>query len=189
MSTMICLYLPPVRRREGHARHRGNLLTQVVVAVVVQLLLAEAVGAQTELQHGDAGGIILHHDRRLDAGRHQRANRVRPRDDLRDRQIEIDIGLEVNLLHRDAIERLRLHVLDPSDARTDGVLAVGGDALLHFRRAQAGVLPDHGDDRNVDLRKDVSRRDRDRRDAEKQNQRRDDVERVRKSQRKANDTH
>jgi hypothetical protein len=28
-----------------------------------------------------------------------------------------------------------------------------GDALLHLGRAETGVLPDHSDDRDVDLRK------------------------------------
>ncbi len=159
--------LAPVRSRKCHTGHRGKLLAQIVQPVIVQLLLVEAVGAKAELQHRDAGGIVLHHDRRLDPGWHEGADGVCGCDDLRNRQIEIDIGLEVNLLHRDAVERLRLHVLDPSDARTHRVLAVGGDALLHFRCAQAGVLPDHRDDRNVDLRKDVGGRDRNGRDAEK----------------------
>src|SRR5260370_37970548 len=57
--------LAPVRRREGHARHRSKLLAQVVVTVIVQLLLVEAVGAQTELQHGDAGGIVRHPERQV----------------------------------------------------------------------------------------------------------------------------
>ena len=69
------------------------------------------------------------------------------------------------------------------------VLAVGGDALLHLRRAEAGVLPDHGHHRNVDLRKDVGRHRADRGDAEKQDQRGQHIERVRKSQREPNDAH
>ena len=69
------------------------------------------------------------------------------------------------------------------------VLAVGGDALLHLRRAEAGVLPDHGHDRNVDLRKDVGRHRDDGRDAEKQDQRGHHVECMGKSQREANDAH
>jgi hypothetical protein len=56
---------------------------------------------------------------------------------------------------------------------------VGGDALLHLRHAQTRVLPDHRHHRNVDLREDVLRHDRDGRDAQKHNQRREDVEGVR----------
>jgi hypothetical protein len=145
---------------EGHARHRGELLTQVVVSVVIKLLFTEAVGGQTELQHGNARSIVLHDERRLDAGGQQRADSVRARHDLRDSQIEIDVRLKINLLDRDAVEGLRLHVLDAGHAATYDVLTVCADSLLHFRCAQAGVLPDHRHDRNVDLREDVRRHDR-----------------------------
>jgi hypothetical protein len=55
----------------------------------------------------------LHDDQGLDAGWQQRADGVRGRDDLRDRQIEVDVGLKINLLHGDAGQRLRLYVLMP----------------------------------------------------------------------------
>ena len=66
--------LAAVRGRKGHARHRGKLLAQVVEPVIVELLLVEAVGGEAELQHRNARGVVLHHDRRLDARRHQGAD-------------------------------------------------------------------------------------------------------------------
>ncbi len=181
--------LAAVRGRKGHARHRGKLLAQVVEPVVIELLLTETVGAEAELQHRNARGVVLHHDRRLDAGRHQGADCIRRRDDLRDGEVEVDVGLEINLLDRDAVEGLRLHVLDAGHVGADRVLAVGRDALLHLRHAQAGVLPDHRHHRNVDLREDVLRHDRDGRNAEKHNEGGQDVEGVRKFQCKSNDAH
>ena len=158
------------RRRQGDAVDRRQLLAETVDAVIVELLLVERVGAQADLQHRHAGGVVLHDDRRLDARRHQHADVIRRRDDLRDRQIEIDVGLKIDLLDRDAVERLRLDVLDPVDAGADRIFAVGGDALLHLRRAEPGVLPDHRDDRDLDLRKNVGRHRQDRGDAEKQDE-------------------
>ena len=177
------------RGRQGDAGYRRELLADAVDAVIVELLLVERVGAQADLQHRHAGSIELHHDRRLDARRHQRADGIGRRDDLRNREIEIDVGLEVDLLHRQAGHGLRFDVLDAVDVGADRILAVGGDALLHLGRAQARIAPDHRHHRDVDLREDVGRhldaRDR----AQKQDQGGDDVEGVRKAQRKTNDTH
>ena len=123
----------------------------------------------------------------MDAGHH--GGSYSCRDDLRDGEVKVDVGLEVNLLHRDAVEGLRLHVLDAGHVGADRVLTIGRDPLLHLRHAQAGVLPDYRHHRNVDLREDVLRHDHDRGDAEKQNEGSQNVERVRKFQRKPNDTH
>ena len=104
------------RRRQRDAVDRRELLAQPVDAVVVELLLVERVGAQADLQHRHARGVVLHDDRRLDARRHQHADEVGRGDDLRDRQIEVDVGLKEDLLDRDAVEGLRLDVLDAVDA-------------------------------------------------------------------------
>jgi hypothetical protein len=174
---------------KGHTLHRGKLLAQVVDPVVVELLLVETVGAKAQLQYRNTRGIVRNYDRRLDAHRHQGADCIRRRHDLSDGEVEVDVGLEGNLLHRDAVESLRFHVLDAGHASADRVLAVGGDALLHLRHAQAGVLPDHRHHRNVDLREDVLRHDHDGRAAEKHDKGGHDVKGVRKFQRKSNDAH
>jgi len=132
------------RCRQGHALDRRELLPDPVDSIVEQLLFVERVGCQAELQHRHARGIELHDDRSLDADRHHRADGVGCRDDLRDRKVEIDVRLEVDLLHRQPVERLRLHVADAVHVGAHRILAVGGDALLHLRRAQAAVLPDDG---------------------------------------------
>ena len=106
-------------RRQRDAGDRRQLLAHAIDAVVVELLLVEIVGAQADLQDRNARGIELHDDRRLDSGRHQRADCVRRRDDLRDREVEIDVRLEVDLLDRQTVQGLRLHVLDAVDVRAD----------------------------------------------------------------------
>ncbi len=144
---------------------------------------------QGELQHGNARRIELHDYRRLDARRHQRTNRVGGGNDLRNRQVEIDVGLEIDLLHRQTIEGLRLHVLDAIDVGTDGILAVGADALLHLRRGQTGVLPDDRHHRDAYLWEDVRRHRPQRRTPQKQDQCRHHVEGVREPQCKSNNSH
>jgi hypothetical protein len=106
--------LAAVRSRKGHAVHRRKLLAQVVDPIIVELLLAEAVGGQAELQHRNARGRCT--PRRSVARCRPASGRGlnRPGDDLRDGEVEIDVGLKVNLLYHDAVEGLRLHV---SDAR------------------------------------------------------------------------
>lgn len=128
----------------------GERLTNAVDAIVVELLLVEAIRTQAKLQHGNARCIVLHHDRWLNALGHQIADGVARRDDLAHREIDVDIGLEVDLLDTDAGQRLRLNITDVIDARADGIFAVGRDPLFHLLRSKAGVLPDQRDDRYVD---------------------------------------
>ena len=169
------------RRRQGDAGDGGELLAHAVDAVVVELLLVQRVGGEADLQHRHARGVELHDDGRLDAGWHQGADRVGPRHDLGDREVEIDVGLEVDLLHREAGHGLGLDVLDAADVGRDGVLAVGGDALLHLGRAEPGVAPDHRHHRDLDLGEDVGAHGPGGDAAQEQDQRRRDVECVRKS--------
>ncbi len=148
---------PARRRRQRDAVNRRELLAHPIEAVVVELGPVERVGAQGDLKNRHAGGVVADDDRRLDAGRHQGADGVRGRNDLGDRQIDVDVGLKVNLLDRDAVESLRLDISDAIDVRRDRILAVGCDALLHLGRRQARILPNDRHDRNIDLGEDVGR--------------------------------
>jgi hypothetical protein len=94
-----------------------QLLPQTVDAVVVESLLIERVGTQPNLKHGNARRVILDHYRRLDPRRHQETDKIGCGHDLRDREIEIDVGLKEDFLNRDTVERLRLDIPDPVHAR------------------------------------------------------------------------
>ena len=124
-----------VRGRERDAWDRGELLAQVVVAVIVKLLLIETVGSQAELQDRNARSVVAHDYGCLDSSRQEHAYIIRRRNDLCDGEVDIDVRLKEDLLDRNAVKRLRFHILDTRYARTDRVLAVGGNALLHLRRA------------------------------------------------------
>jgi hypothetical protein len=121
------------------------------------LRLAEPVGAEADLQDGNGRRTVLHHNRRLSTCRQQCANRIRSGDDLRDRQIEVHVGLEIKLLHRNTVDGFGFNVLDAVDVGADRVLAVSGKALLHLGRVEAGVLPDHRNHWDVDLGEYVGR--------------------------------
>ena len=170
--------LAAVRRRQRDTGYRRQRLAHLIDAVVVQLLFVQPVGTEAELQYRYGRRVELHDDGRLDARRHQGADEVGRRDDLADGEIDVDVGLEENLFDRDAGQRLALDVADVADARADRVLAVGGDALLHLLRGQAGVLPDDGDDRDVDRRENVLRRGDDRAAAQEQHEECQHIERV-----------
>ena len=158
------------RSGKRDAVDRRKLLPQTVNAVIVKLLLVQRVGAEPDLQNGNARRVVLDHDRSLDSRGHQRADRISCGHDLRDREIEIHIGLKEDLLNRDAVNGLRLDILDAVHARGQRILAVGRDALFHLWRAQPGVLPDDGHDGNIDLGKDVRRHRQHGRHAEEHDQ-------------------
>ena len=145
------------RCRQGDAVHWRDHLAQPVDPVIIELRFAQPVRAEADLHDRNGRRAVLYNHRRLNAGRHQRADRIGGRDNLRDREVEIDVRLEIDLLHRDAVDGFGLDVPDAVDVGADRVLAVGSDALLHLGRVETGVLPDHRHHRNVDLGKDVRR--------------------------------
>ncbi len=177
------------RRRKRHAMDRGQALAQPVDAVIVELLLVEVIRAQADLQDRYARCIVLHHDRRLDARRHDAADRVGAGYDLCDREVEIDVGLEEDLLNRNPVQGLRLDVLDAVDAGADREFAIGRDPLFHLRGAQPGIGPDHRHHRDVDLGKDVGRHRDHGGEAEERNQQCQDIESMRKPQCEAYNSH
>ncbi len=92
------------------------------------------------------------------------------------RKIEIHIGLKEDLLNRNAVDGLRLDISDPVHARRQRILAVGRNTLLHLRRAEPGILPNDGYDRDVNLGKDIGRHRQDGRRAEEQDERGEHIE-------------
>src|SRR5579859_2929775 len=127
--------LAAIGNGQRRALHHSKLLTDVVEAVVEDLGFGERLAAQSDLYDRDAGGTELHDDRRLYAGRHDAADRLRNRVYLRHGRIDMDVRLEVDLDDADAVKRLRLDVLDVAGVGGDGVFTIGGKPLRHlFRR-------------------------------------------------------
>jgi len=64
------------RRRQRDAGYRRELLADAIDAVIIELLFAQRIRAQADLQHRHARCVELHHQRRLDSRRHQGADGV-----------------------------------------------------------------------------------------------------------------
>ena len=65
---------------------------------------------------------------------------------------------------------LRFHMFDVVYRSGHRALGDGDNAFLHLVRGQSGISPDNGDNRNVDIRKNVFRRNDGRDRAENQDQ-------------------
>src|SRR5207302_6746590 len=132
------------RRRKGDAVDRRQPLPQIVEPVIIELLLAEGVRAETYLQHRDAGGVVFHDQRRLNSRWHQQPDVIGRVDDLRDREIDTDVRLKIDLLDGDAVQCLRLDILHHTDGGAHHVFAADRNTSPHLPRPETGVLPDNG---------------------------------------------
>ena len=122
--------------------------------------------SRPKLQDGHAGGVVLDDVGRGGARRKDAQQRLRDGRDLRQRQFDLGVGLEVDADHRDAVVGLRFDVLDIVDGGGHGALEDGDDALFHLLGREAAVGPDDADDRNIDIGEDIHRHGDDRAAAE-----------------------
>ena len=76
---------------------------------------------------------------------------------LRHRHVDLNVGMEVDADHGDAVVGLRFDVLDVVDVGGEAALKLRDDALLHLLRRKAAVLPQNAHDGNVDVGEDVHR--------------------------------
>ncbi len=146
------------RVRNSRARHRHQLRTQQVEAKVAQLLFAQALARQRQLQDRHRRGVVVHDQRRRGAGRHLLQDGLRNRRYLRIRYGDVHAGLEVDLGDAHAIDRLRLDVLDVVDGRGEHSLERRIHTTGHLVGRHTGELPGHGNHRNIDFREDIGGR-------------------------------
>ena len=150
--------LAAIGRRHRGAGDRRELRPDEVLAEIEQLHLRQLLARQRELQDRHARGVIAQHIGRGDAGRQQLEHGLRGRGHLRQRRGDVDVLLEEDLDHAVAVQRLRLDVLDVADLGGQVAFVEVDDAPGHIVGQQPVVGPDHADDRNVDVGKDVDRR-------------------------------
>ncbi len=127
--------------------------------------------------------------RRRRARRHLANRGCALRGDLRDGHLDLHVGMEENLDDAAAVHRLRFGVLHIVDGGGEVALELRGDALFHLLRAESGVIPQHGDDGNVDVRENVGGGSQNHQRADQQNQQRKHNERVRPVERDSDDPH
>ena len=135
----IYLHLPllaAIGERHRRTLHRGQLRANEVRAEVVQLLLGQAGPGEPELQHRHARRTVLNDQGRVGALRILPQRRLRDRGDLRDGLRDVDVGVEIYLDHRDAVQRLRLGMLNVIDRGGQAALELHHDAVAQVAAAR-----------------------------------------------------
>jgi hypothetical protein len=87
--------------------------------------------------------------------------------------VDAGTGLEEDLDDGAAGEGDGLEVLDIADRGGHVALDAGGDTAFDFLRAQAGVVPDAGEDGDIDIRKNIGGCAGNHQRADKENQQRE----------------
>ena len=171
------------RIRDRGARHGDQRRAQLVDADIGEVLLGQAFARQRELDDRHGRGAVVEDQRRRRAGRHLPDHGLRDRGHLRVGGADIDVRLEEDLDDADAGVGVRHDVLDVVDRRRQRALERRDDAPGHLVRRQAGIVPDHADHGDADVRKDVGRRAQRRQRPDDQEQQRQHDERIRPAQR------
>ena len=160
--------LAAVRKGRLLSLDSGQLGADIVLTQVVQLLFVEPLTREAQHQNGHAGGVVLNDERRQRTGRQTAQLHLADGRDLGYGAGDVDLRMKKYFDESDAVERLRLDVLDVVDRSGHAPLAVGHDAVGHFLRRKAGEVPHHRDHRNVDVGEDVRGHRLDAEDAENQ---------------------
>ncbi len=101
----------------------------------------------------------------------------------------VHLGLKVNLDQTDAVQRLGLDVIDVVHRRSERPFTQRDNPAGHLLRGESAVVPDHGHNRDIDIRKNIRGRRQNRERAEDQKKQREDDEGIRPSKRKADNPH
>ena len=140
------------------ARHGHQRRAELVDADVGEVLLGQPLARQRELDDRHGRGVVVQDQRRRRTGRQLLQQRLRDRGDLRVGGADVDIGLEEDLDDADAVIGVGDDMLDVVDGRGQRALERRRDASGHLVRRQAGIVPDHADHGDADVREDVGRR-------------------------------
>ncbi|MDQ1094491.1 hypothetical protein QE400_003904 [Xanthomonas sacchari] len=146
------------RVRNRRAGHGGQLRADDVEPEVGQVLLGEPFAGQRQLDDRHRGGVVVEDQRRRGALRQLPQHGLRDGGDLRVGGTDVYGGLEEDLDDAEALDRIGFDVLDVVYGGGEHALERRGDAAGHLVGRQAGVLPHHGDHRDLDVRKDVGGR-------------------------------
>ncbi len=109
------------------------------------------------MQDGDAGRIVFKNIAGQHTRRHLADGAGHLRGDLRDGHVDLDVGVEVDPNHGDAVVGLRFDVFDVVDVGGEAALKIRNDALFHLLRGKTRVLPEHADDGDVNIGENIHR--------------------------------
>ena len=175
--------------RHSRAADGDELRPDEVETVVVELLFAETLAGDAELQNGNARGAVVDDEWWRRACGKLPQLRLRNGRHLGDGHRYIHLRLEEQLHHRDAIERVRLDVVDIVDRRGERALRDGDDTIRHVFRGETLILPDDAHHRDIDIGKDIDRRGQNGERTDDQEQQRKDGEGIWPSQGESNNPH
>ena len=140
------------------AGHRDQRCAQLVDADVGEVLLGEPLAGQGDLDDRNRGGAVVEDQGRRGARRHLLDQGLRNRGDLGVGGADIDVRLEEDLDDAEAVIGVGDDMFDIVDRGGQRPLERRGDASGHLIRRQAGILPDHPDDGDADVRENVGGR-------------------------------
>jgi hypothetical protein len=149
--------LAAIGRGHRRAGNGGELRPDEILSKIKQLHLRQLFARQSQLQDRHARSVVAEHVGWRDAGRQKLQHGLRSRRYLRQGRGNVDVLLKEDLDHAVAVERLRFQVLDVADLRGDVAFVKIDDAAGHVVGQKPIVGPDHTDDRNVDVGKNVNR--------------------------------
>src|ERR1019366_640355 len=147
--------LAAVRERNGGALDGRQLGADEIEAEIENILFAESLAFQSQLQDRHAGGVVFEDVGREGPRREDAEKGLRNGRNLGQGHVDLDVRLEVNADHRDAGVGLRLDVLDIVDRGRQGPFEDGDQSFFHLLWGQALVGPDDADHRYIDIREDI----------------------------------
>ena len=178
----IDLYLPRLtaeRKRDRRPGNRDERRAQDVEAEIGKRLFRHALAGQRQLDDRHGRGVVVQDQGRRGAGRQLSQQSLGDRRDLGIGDTNIHVRLKEHLDDTDTDIGVGFDMLDVVHRCRQRTLKRRRDATGHLIRLQPGVLPDHGDDGDLDLREDVDRCAQDGERPGDQNDQREHQKRVR----------
>ena len=142
------------RRRRRDARQAGEHRPDLEQGLVLDFADALGLAGQHQVADRHAAGIEAHAEGPDGAGRHEGPCPVDVLDRLGHGLGHVGFGVEEELHEGDALDVLRLDVVDAADVE-EVVFVVVGDQPLHLGRVETAVRLGHVDHREVEVGEDV----------------------------------
>ena len=149
-------WLPPNGRRGRDAGQAGEHRPDLEQRLVLDLADGPGLAPQHEVADRDAADVEPHDERRDGPRRHEGAGAGDVADRLGHRLGHVGAGVEEQLHQGDALDVLRLDVVDAADVE-EVVLVVVGEQPLHLGGVHPAVGLGDVDDGQVQVREDVDR--------------------------------
>ena len=181
--------LAAIRVGRGRTGDGRQLRANEVLPQVEEHLLRHGFAADAEL-HNRGRGRRIGNDEGWRSARRQAAHGgLDDGGHLGQRRLNVGLRLEEDLDNADALHRLRLDVLDVVHRHGHAALGIGDDATCHVGRREAVEVPNHANDRDVDVGEDIDRGAQDNQGHQENDDQRHYNKGIRTPKRKGNNPH